>query len=356
MKPYIIGISGASGSGKSTFSQKLTECLPGSYYLPIDKHYKKVLPTITSPMDGKEYPDWNQPDSIDRESAKREILNAASSDYPYIIVDGAFIFCIPEIDDLFDFKIYIDATIEMRIYRRIRRNLVTKNQTLEEIADYYLKCARYREKEYSLPSGETADLRIDNENGFSVSPESTAKIIMEKNIGILETERLVLRKMSQSDFGSLCRILQDDEVMYAYEGAFSDEEVQSWLDKQLKRYSDDGFGLYAVILKETGEMIGQCGLTIQEFKDKKVLEVGYLFQKAFWHKGYAAEAAIACKQYAFDVLKAQEVYSIIRDNNTASQNVAKRNGMTIVDSFVKQYRGFDMPHLVFSVKRSACSE
>ena len=166
----------------------------------------------------------------------------------------------------------------------------------------------------------------------------------------IETERVLLRQMEQSDYDDLCKILQDEEVMYAYEGAFSDEEVQNWLDRQLMRYEKDGFGLYAVILKETGEMIGQCGLTMQEIPGEQVLEIGYLFQKKYWHQGYATESAKACKEYAFTVLKADEVFSIIRDSNIASQNVAKRNGMTQVGTFVKHYRGVDMPHYIFSIK------
>ena len=105
---------------------------------------------------------------------------------------------------------------------------------------------------------------------------------------LLETERLGLRKMTQEDFPALCRILQDAEVMYAYEHAFSDAEVQEWLDRQLHRYEEYGnFGLWAVVLQETGEMIGQCGLTMQDADGEQVLEIGYLFQKAYWHKGYA---------------------------------------------------------------------
>lgn len=166
-----------------------------------------------------------------------------------------------------------------------------------------------------------------------------------------ETERLRLRRMEPADYDDLCKILQDEEVMYAYEGAFSDEEVRSWLDKQLVRYKEHGFGLFAVILKETGEMIGQCGLTMQDIPGKQVLEIGYLFQKKYWHQGYATEAAKACKEYAFTALKADEVFSIIRDSNIASQNVAKRNGMALRGTFVKHYRGVDMPHYIFSVLR-----
>lgn len=148
---------------------------------------------------------------------------------------------------------------------------------------------------------------------------------------ILETKRLYLREMNPSDFNSLCRILQDEKAMYAYEGAFSDQEVQEWLDRQNYRYQKWNFGLWAAVLKETDKMIGQCGLTMQQWKDQEVLEIGYLFERPHWHQGYATEAAKACKQYAFEKLNASEVCSIIRDSNTASQNVAMRNGMVMKD-------------------------
>lgn len=161
---------------------------------------------------------------------------------------------------------------------------------------------------------------------------------------ILETERLYLRELTQEDYKSLCKILQDKETMYAYEGAFSDTEVQEWIDRQIFRYKEWNFGLWAVVLKETDEMIGQCGLTMQLWKDTEVLEVGYLFQQLYWHKGYATEAAKACKKYAFEILNANEVCSIIRDTNVASQNVAIRNDMIAMDSWTKHYRGVDMLH------------
>ncbi len=132
---------------------------------------------------------------------------------------------------------------------------------------------------------------------------------------ILETERLYLREMNQSDFDSLCSILQDEDTMYAYEGAFSDDEVQEWLDKQIFRYQKWNFGLWAVILKETNEMIGQCGLTKQPWKDKEVLEIGYLLARPYW------------------------------------QNVAIRNGMTMTGTWTKHYRGVDMPHYRYVVSR-----
>ena len=164
---------------------------------------------------------------------------------------------------------------------------------------------------------------------------------------ILETERLFLREMRQNDFRDLAEILQNPNVMYAYEHDFSEDDVQVWLDRQIDRYKKYGFGLWAVILKNTNEMIGQAGLTIQPYKNAEVLEIGYLLKERFWHCGYATEAAMACKNYGFGILRFDALYSIIRDNNTASRNVALRNGMQPVDTVVKHYRGVDMPHIVF---------
>ena len=168
---------------------------------------------------------------------------------------------------------------------------------------------------------------------------------------ILETEHLLLRELTQEDYPMLSAILQDSQTMYAYEGPFSDEETQAWLERNLKRYNEDGFGLWAVVLKETRIMIGQTGLTWQSIGNTKVLEIGYLFNRAYWGKGYATEAAIACKHHAFSVLNAQEVYSIIRDTNSASMHVAMRAGMQVRTRFTKHYRGIDMPHLAFSVRK-----
>ena len=169
---------------------------------------------------------------------------------------------------------------------------------------------------------------------------------------ILETERLVLRELTPADFPALCRILQDEETMYAYEGAFSDDEAREWLERQLERYRRWGFGLWAVDLKETGEMIGQCGLTIQHWEGEEVLEIGYLFQKAYWHKGYAAEAAMACKEYAFSVLKAPRVCSMVRNTNLAAQKVALRTGMAEEARSVKKFRGVDMTFLLYVARQN----
>jgi len=160
-----------------------------------------------------------------------------------------------------------------------------------------------------------------------------------------------MRELNDSDLPALSNILQDEQTMVAYEGAFDDEMVSNWLERQKSNYRVDGFGLWAVDLRETGETIGQCGITWQHILDKDVVEVGYLFNRAHWHKGYAVESARASMQWAFENLETGRVWAQVRDTNIASMNVAIRLGMTVRGRFMKHYRGVDMPHLAFAIDR-----
>ncbi|MCC3866589.1 GNAT family N-acetyltransferase [Terrisporobacter mayombei] len=168
---------------------------------------------------------------------------------------------------------------------------------------------------------------------------------------IFETKRLILREMEQDDFQDLAEILQNPKVMYAYEHDFIDEDVQIWLDRQKNRYNQYGFGLWAMILKSTGRMIGQAGLTMQPYKDNEVLEIGYLLNEDFWHCGYAREAATGCKIYAFEHLNKDKVYSIIKADNSDSIRVAESIGMVKEDEFITQYYNGDMLHFLYSIQR-----
>ena len=169
---------------------------------------------------------------------------------------------------------------------------------------------------------------------------------------IFETERLALREMKQTDLQDLAEILQNPKVMYAYEHDFSDNDVQAWLDRQIGRYKKYGFGLWAAVLKSTNEMIGQAGLTMQPYKNTEVLEIGYLLKENFWHCGYAREAAMGCKKYAFENLKRDKVYSVIKADNLASVKVAESIGMRREDAFITQYDNGDMLHFLYSVPKS----
>lgn len=207
----------------------------------------------------------------------------------------------------------------------------------------------YRIKE--SPGGSFYDIirpvRKPQKNGFRTG----LLTVYSGGIMILETKRLILREMTMEDITEISAILKDEKTMYAYEHGFSDQEVSDWIKRQLDRYEKYGFGLWAVILKANGRLIGQCGITMQDAGDREVMEVGYLFNRSFWHNGYACEAARACRNYAFERLGAEEICSIIRTNNLPSQRVAIRNGMLPRSIFTKHYMGIDMPHIVFSVTR-----
>ena len=160
-----------------------------------------------------------------------------------------------------------------------------------------------------------------------------------------------LRELEEADLEAMGRFLKDPEVMYAYEHGFSAQEVRQWIARQRERYARDGFGLWAAVERETGALVGDCGLTMQDWDGRPVPEIGYHLRRDRWHRGYASEAAAACRDHAFHVLGFREVYSIIRDSNLPSQRVALRTGMCVVGRVTRHYRGGDMPHLVFSVKK-----
>ena len=146
----------------------------------------------------------------------------------------------------------------------------------------------------------------------------------------LETKRLVLRPMLESDFESLLLIFTDPKVMAAFNHPlFNLEQMSRWLSRNLKHQNEFGYGLFSVILKETGELIGDCGLEVME--DMGAAELGYDFRSIFWNQGYATEAATAVRDYAFDILKLPQLISLIRVGNFASRRIAEKVGMTLVE-------------------------
>ena len=109
---------------------------------------------------------------------------------------------------------------------------------------------------------------------------------------LLETKRLLLREMNPEDFDALFRVLADPVIMQHYPYAFDEQRVRSWIERNMNRYWKNGFGLWAVCLKDTGEMIGDCGLTLQSIDGKMLPEIGYHIRADCQRKGYAKEAAI----------------------------------------------------------------
>jgi len=169
---------------------------------------------------------------------------------------------------------------------------------------------------------------------------------------MLESERLIFRKVTVDDFDDLAIMLRDPEVMAAWEHTFSDEQIQKWIDGQIARYQKEIVGYFAAICKDTGEFVGQMGLLWNDFGELRALELGYMLKREYWDMGYATEGASALMRYAFSEIGLNKVYASIRPENKRSIRVAERTGMSAEGSFIKQYNGKDMEHIIYSKDRS----
>jgi len=164
---------------------------------------------------------------------------------------------------------------------------------------------------------------------------------------VLETERLTLRYLTDDDVESILAVIGDPETMKYYPQPVDRDGAQRWINRSLEHYQTDGHGLFAVVLKSTGEVIGDCGLMRQEVDGESLLEVGYHLRRDHWGHGYATEAAQACMKHAFRHLAADKVVSLIRPENVPSRRVAERNGMLVE----RQVTFHGLPHLMYAMRR-----
>ncbi|MDF2906014.1 MAG: GCN5-related N-acetyltransferase [Herbinix sp.] len=156
---------------------------------------------------------------------------------------------------------------------------------------------------------------------------------MEKYV--TETEQLALRELTMNDFQAWHQILSDQETMQYYPRTFDLKKTRSWIAWNLDNYSRYGFGLWAIILKETNQFIGDCGITMQNIHGDGNLfpEVGYHIDKRFWCKGYASQAAKACLRYAFENKDFDEIFCYQKWTNIPSRKVAEKMGMTLREEY-----------------------
>lgn len=176
-KTYIIGISGATGSGKSTFSDNLKNYL-SDYKVRVihmDEYYKEESqrPKVKGISDGKEYIDDNHPMAFDLEQCYMDIQKAMNIDYDILIIEGIFAFWDKRIFDILDLKIFVDCDSDERLVRRISRHL-SFGQNLEEITSRYVQAVQLRQKEYVEPTKWKADIIL---NGF-LQPSIGTEIIV----------------------------------------------------------------------------------------------------------------------------------------------------------------------------------
>lgn len=152
---------------------------------------------------------------------------------------------------------------------------------------------------------------------------------------VLETERMFLRLMEESDADNLLQIFSDPVAMTYYRSTKSRDETLKWIEWTQNNYANHGIGLWIAELKANKQFVGQCGLIPQIIEDELEIEVGYLFLRKHWGQGLASESAIACRDYGFNSLGFEHLVSQIDKRNAASIRVAEKNGMTFEKEIVK---------------------
>jgi RimJ/RimL family protein N-acetyltransferase len=165
---------------------------------------------------------------------------------------------------------------------------------------------------------------------------------------LIETDRLSLREYVPEDLEDLLAILGDPETMRFYPAPYSRQRTIEWVNQNIERYRVDGFGLWAMILRETGGFVGSCGPVRRTIDGRDEVELGWHVQRSRWGQGLAPEAAAACRDHAFAVLGQDRLISLVRPVNVQSRRVAEKIGMT-VDKHV-EHAGMD--HLVYAIERA----
>jgi [ribosomal protein S5]-alanine N-acetyltransferase len=165
---------------------------------------------------------------------------------------------------------------------------------------------------------------------------------------ILETERLVLREFVPDDVDAVALVLSDPETMRYYPAALDRAGVAAWIERNRRRYTDAGHGLWAMVLKSSGEVVGDCGLSRQTVDGTDEIEIGYHVRRDLWGQGYASEAARACQSYGFARLGADRLISLIRPENLPSRRVAEKTGL----SLWKEVMWRDLPHCVYVIRKT----
>lgn len=153
---------------------------------------------------------------------------------------------------------------------------------------------------------------------------------------IIETERLILREMTESDFNALYKVLSDSDIMQHYPYTFDENRVKDWIKRNIERYQIFGFGLWAICLKDTSEMIGDCGLTMQIINGQIKPEIGYHIRADKQRNGFAKEAAIAVRNWTFCNTPFNIIYSYMKYTNEASAKTAISYGCKQVDEFTDE--------------------
>ncbi|NUU64413.1 GNAT family N-acetyltransferase [Paenibacillus agri] len=169
-----------------------------------------------------------------------------------------------------------------------------------------------------------------------------------------ETARLLFRDWEEADLEPFSRLNADEEVMTFFPKTLSFKETTAFYQSIISEFTECGFGLYAVEVKEQKEFIGFIGFHKATFEADVTpcVEIGWRLKKEAWGKGYATEGAAACLQYGFNTLGFSDIYSFTADVNTPSKNVMQKIGMNFSSTFNHPKVELDSPlnkHVLFHI-------
>lgn len=167
----------------------------------------------------------------------------------------------------------------------------------------------------------------------------------------IETERLILRKMEDTDFKILASMLKNPRVMYSWEYVFEDIDILAWIKKNREYYWKYGLGFFLAVDKTLNEVVGQIALMPDNIEGIDYYEIGYMLREEFFHQGYAREAVKAMIEYAFVNLDTESVIFEIRPENISSIKVAEFFKAKVTGEFVKNVQGKKMKHLIYTLKK-----
>ncbi len=153
---------------------------------------------------------------------------------------------------------------------------------------------------------------------------------------MIETERLFIRKFIATDVEEFFEILADPKTMSFWPNPYSRDGAQAWVDRNLQSYAELGFGRYVVVLKDEQKIIGDCGILKMNLVGEEVADFGYIIHHPFWRKGFAEEAAIAVREYAFHHLNLKTLHANMPWNHYGSIRVAEKIGMEKITEFTNE--------------------
>ncbi|MEZ4669734.1 MAG: GNAT family N-acetyltransferase [Anaerolineae bacterium] len=168
---------------------------------------------------------------------------------------------------------------------------------------------------------------------------------------ILETERLLFRRLVMADFDALYALYRDPEMRQYYpEGVLSEADTKEELEWFLNGHpKHPELGLWATIYKPNGAFIGRCGLLPWTLEGRDEVEVAYMIDKRYWGQGLGTEAARGIRDYGFNTLYLRRLICMVDPNNAASAKVATNIGMTLEKEAVDEFG----PFLLFAMEKEA---